>query len=499
MASYMKRILFIIWSHSLGGGAEALLTTIVNHLNVQKYEIGIVEIYHSSIKKELINSNIKVYDAITYDNDTEYRKKMYYIYNEPEEMIKRYIPLDYDLYVSFNYQLPSFLLPDGARNIAWVHGAVFDLQENGMEKYRLLQNRAFEKSKKIISISDMTTKSIQELFPNQISKLVEVFNSVDVNGIREKAQQPTGIKLEQPAVIYVGRFDENKNPLRMVEIFKLVYQIENGAQLYFLGTGELEAEVKNKVREYGLQEQVHFLGYVKNPYPVMKQADVCCMTSKSEGFPMSLLESITLHVPFVSTEVGGTQILIRKGNCGSRYKTDEEAARSIVRLLGASKELLKEECEKVLRFFDLKTYILKIESIFDEVLESGENQHKSAMQNIAKNMTGLEDKSYYLRFPKGLIEKGTKLILYGAGEVGVNYYQYIRAMGKWNLTAWVDKAAEKYRNAGLDVKDIDVIAYVEYDVILIAVMEERLSQIIRKSLCEKGISNHKIVWVKPIY
>lgn len=495
----MKKILFIIWSHSLGGGAETLLTTIVNHLSVQKYEIGVIEIFHSNVKKEILNSNIRVHDAITYEGDAEYRKKIYYIYNKPYEMVKRYIPSNYDLYISFNYQLPSFLLPDRTRNIAWIHGAVFDLAKNGMEKYCQLQERAFEKSEKIISISDMTSKSIQELFSNHADKIVEVYNSVNVREIKEKAQQPAVIKLEQQAIIYVGRLDENKNPLRMVDIFNMVFQDKRNAHLYFLGTGDLESEVKKKVRGYGLQEQVHFLGYMKNPFPVMKQAKVCCMTSKSEGFPMSLLESVALQVPFVSTNIGGVQTLINEGFCGSVYETDEEAVKNIEKVLELPRDMFETECEKVIRLFDLDSYILKLESIFDEVLELEANLDNNEIWNPVRNMNGLEDKSYYLHFPEGLIEKGRRIILYGAGEVGVNYYRYIRETGEWNLTAWVDRAAEKYRDAGFDVKDIDAITTMDYDVILIAVMEERLSLIIRKSLCERGIPNLKILWRKPLY
>lgn len=78
----MKKVLFIIWSYSLGGGAEALLTTIVNQLNPQKYQIGIVEIYHSGTKKENAHPDIKLYPPITFDGDPEYSKKMYYIYTE---------------------------------------------------------------------------------------------------------------------------------------------------------------------------------------------------------------------------------------------------------------------------------------------------------------------------------------------------------------------------------------------------------------------------------
>ena len=46
----MKRIFFIINCFSMGGGAESLLTQIVNHLNPEKYEIGIMEIIHDTVK-----------------------------------------------------------------------------------------------------------------------------------------------------------------------------------------------------------------------------------------------------------------------------------------------------------------------------------------------------------------------------------------------------------------------------------------------------------------
>ena len=100
----MKKILFVIWSYSLGGGAEALLTTIVNRLDPHKYQIGILEFYHSSTKKEPVDSHIKIYDPVTFAGDRDYQKKMYYTYHEPDQMIRNYVPAGYDLYISFNYQ-----------------------------------------------------------------------------------------------------------------------------------------------------------------------------------------------------------------------------------------------------------------------------------------------------------------------------------------------------------------------------------------------------------
>lgn len=495
----MKKILFIIWSHSLGGGAESLLTTIVNHLNPQKYQIGIIEVYHSTVKKEPVNSSIKVYEPITFEGDKEYRKKMYYVHRDPDRVITKYIPSGYDLYVSFNYQIPSFLLPKGTRNIAWIHTSVDDLAEEWMEEYRALQNRAFENVAKIVSISDITTKSIQTLFPEYSDKLVEIYNSIDVEDVRKRAECRTEIKLKHPAVIWVGRLENRKNPLRMVDIFQKVHQKNSQVQLYFMGNGELETPILDRSREYGLQEHVHVLGYLDNPFPVIKQANICCMTSKAEGFPMSLLECAALGVPFVSTGIGGARILANEERCGRIFSRDDEAAKEILALLDQPEERLQEECARSIERFDLGAYLSRIEMLFDEVLAQKRDTRSEPVEDTGRDAVILEDREYYYRFPECLIPQGSRIILYGAGDVGTNFYYYIKETGVCQIVAWVDAAAEKYRAFGRDVQDIDVIWTAEYDAVLIAVMQSDAVQEIRSTLHRRGIPDDRILWTKPIF
>jgi glycosyltransferase involved in cell wall biosynthesis len=495
----MKKVLFIIWCYSLGGGAESLLTTIVNNLNIQKYKIGIMEVWHTNVKREPVNSNITIYDSITFEGDPEYRKKMYYIYNNPEKIIKKYVPSDYDIYVSFNYQVPSFLLPSGCRNIAWIHSDVYDLSGKIGERYRNLQAAVFHKAQKIVSISTFTTQSLTELFPEYSDKVVEIFNGIDIYRVRGLSEKKTNIRLADNSVIFIGRMDDRKNPLRMLEIFKGVYERNESVHLYFLGKGELEFDVKKKVNEYGLQEQVHFLGYIENPFPIIKQADICCMTSKSEGFPMSLLESVSLHVPFVSTEVGGADILANEGRCGKTYRTNEEAVDSIIDILRTPKEIFVRECEQSIWRFDLDTYISKIEELFDELLVSDIDTDGGTIWDSGQGIDELEERNYYYRFPEGLIENGKKVILYGAGDIGKNYYQYMQEKNIWDLVAWVDAAAEKYKNLCNNVQSVDIITKLEFDVILIAVMEEKTAQSIHRSLCARGIPDDKILWMAPAF
>lgn len=366
----MYKVFFIINCFSKGGGAEALLTQIVNNLNREKYEIGIMEIIHDTIKNEPLSSDIKLYPYYVRADDPERKRKMYYVYHEWDKVIDEYIPKDYDLYVSFNYLKPSFLLPLGKRSIAWIHGDVYNLSAENMKEEKELQREALNKVDRIVAISDITTQSLIDLFPEHREKIRVIYNGIDLENVRERAKDYTEIQLQHPAILSVGRLDINKNPLRLLEIFEQVYHRNPEVHLYYLGYGVLEDKVKELAGRKGIFNNVHLLGYHVNPFPIVAQTDVCCMFSQSEGFPMALLESVALDKPFVSSIIGGARILANGQRCGKTVETNKEAADAILNMLQMDKNQLKEECRKSVERFDLQKYICQIEQLFDEVLEA---------------------------------------------------------------------------------------------------------------------------------
>lgn len=363
----MKKLLFIIWSYSFGGGAETLLTAIVNHLNPEKYDISIIELYHVEIKKELTNPNIKVLPPISGTEDPELKHKRYLIYHEPEKLIEKYIRKDYDLYIAFNYQKPTFLLPNNTRNIAWIHSDVYDLASDEKIRYRLLQEKAFERVQKIVSISDITTRSLKDLFPNHVEKIVEIYNGLDIEKIRKRAEEQTEIKLEHPALMFIGRLEERKNPVRLVNILELIHKKNPAVHLYYLGQGGLNSVILEEAQQRGMADYVHLLGFFENPYPVIKQCDISCLLSYSEGFSMCLLESVALGKPFIATDIGGARILANKQQCGKIVESDMEAAEAALELMGTDKEQLKNQCQVSIERFELKQYISKIEELIEAV------------------------------------------------------------------------------------------------------------------------------------
>lgn len=365
----MKKILFLIFTYSMGGGAEALLTNIVNKLNPEKYDISIREIYHFDVKEEQVNSNVHVLPCMEPVETPEHRSKKYQIYNTPELLINKYVKGDYDLYVSFNYQKPTFLLPKGTKNISWIHTDVYDLAapEELREKNR--QEVAFQNVQKIVSICDITTQSLIDLFPNHAHKIVQIYNGVDDEKVRRKALEKTEVRIEHPAMIFVGRLEERKDPIRLVEILDLIHKNNVLMHLYYLGQGELYNGILELAKEKNLLQYVHMLGYHENPFPIMAQCDVNIFLSKTEGFGLGVAEGLCLGIPFVGTDVGALKALANGEKCGRIIATNEEASKAVIDLLNADKKSIREECVKSVKRFDMKTYINKIEALFDEVLE----------------------------------------------------------------------------------------------------------------------------------
>lgn len=363
----MKKIFFII--NGLSGGVATLFMLIAEHLDSKKYEIGLMEIIHNSDVEWQLGNNIRVYPYYTLATAPDRKERMYYVFHEWDKVIEEYIPQDYDLYVSFNYLRPSFLLPAGKRCIAWIHTDVYDLASKEMQEERQLQREAFYKADRIVTISDITTQSVIDLFPEHKEKIQILYNGIDIEEIHRRSLERTDVKLEHPCILAIGRLDDNKNPLRLLWIFAKLHKKEPKAHLYYLGCGKLEQEVRNRSVELGVENQVHLLGYYKNPFPIITQCDVIGMFSRHEGFPMALLEGAALGKPFVSSVIGGARLLADNGKCGQVVETDEEAVKALLQYLQGDREDQGQKCRKSVERFAVDHYIKQVEKLFDEVME----------------------------------------------------------------------------------------------------------------------------------
>ena len=89
--------------------------------------------------------------------------------------------------------------------------------------------------------------------------------------------------------------------------------------------------------------------------------------------------------------------------------------------------------------------------------------------------------------------KGKKIVLYGAGKAGKDYFRQLTKMG-YEVVLWVDANYRQIEGIHSPRK----ILQAEYDLILLAVSRQEYVDSISSSLLEMGINQKRIVWKKPI-
>ena len=365
-----KKLLFIIWSFTYGGGAEKVLSSIVNNLDNSKYEIDIIEYWHSNVKKEDTKENINIlHPIIDSINDSRLKKLFYKILLEsfPFLLRNKYIKKKYDIEISFNYLIPTFLLSHHTKTIAWVHGDVYDLQNN--KKNYLLQKKSFKYVNKIVAISDNTYKSIEKVFPNYSDKLTLINNGFDIESILHKAGEEILKKENKKILLFINRLDENKNPLYALDVAKNLVDKGYDFKLQYLGKGELKESLINRINELKLNDYVEILGYKSNPYPYIKRSTIVLGCSKSEGFPTIFIEAIALGKPFVSTKVGGAQEISDNEKCGLVAENLEDYTNKVISLLDNEKKYneFSKYGIKHSKKFTIETQMKKIEKLIREM------------------------------------------------------------------------------------------------------------------------------------
>ena len=103
---------------------------------------------------------------------------------------------------------------------------------------------------------------------------------------------------------------------------------------------------------------------------------------------------------------------------------------------------------------------------------------------------------YYVRNPAVFMEK--RIIIYGAGTVGRDFYIHLSRYTSIRITGWVDRGYQRYHYDFAEVKPVEQLRNLEFDMILIAVKNIETASQIRQELKQKWkIRDEMIYWEDP--
>lgn len=120
---------------------------------------------------------------------------------------------------------------------------------------------------------------------------------------RNKTRSKYNIKMDEFVLCFIGRFENQKNPIKTIRIFdELTKKQEKDVKLLLVGAGSLENELKKSVEDLNLEEQVIFAGTTNDIPSVLSASDCLIMTSEFEGLPFVLVEAQASGLPCVVSE-----------------------------------------------------------------------------------------------------------------------------------------------------------------------------------------------------
>ncbi len=178
-------------------------------------------------------------------------------------------------------------------------------------------------------LCDLTTQVAREGFERfrqgkatSPQKLFYLPNGVDTARhaprpeVRVRLRREFGLPEESFVWLTVGRLEPVKDHATLLEAFARIAGAHDKVVLFIVGTGSLEASLKNIAHQLGLKESVRFLGLRTDIPDLLTLADGFVLSSIWEGMPMVLLEAHASGLPIVATDVGGNRDVVKDGISG---------------------------------------------------------------------------------------------------------------------------------------------------------------------------------------
>lgn len=147
------------------------------------------------------------------------------------------------------------------------------------------------------------------------SKLYVMRNAVDAqrfqfsDSIRDEYRKKFGFE-DKTVIGHIGRFNEQKNHLFLINIFKAYLNIDSTAVLILIGIGELEQQIRELVIKNEMQNNVIFLGQREDVRELYNAFDVFVLPSLYEGLPVVGVEAQANGLPCVFSDTISNEVVI---------------------------------------------------------------------------------------------------------------------------------------------------------------------------------------------
>lgn len=330
----MKRILFFNDSLAIGG-TEILLVDLLNHLVTKDCKITLL--LPEPSEKNVLRRNISPHVLVKY----LYPKKASYLKRKIEDNIMIFFPRiyarikgiresDYDEIVCFKESFFSGVLSMmKVPKILWIHNIVYRRHyevHSLKERFAVWLNKKHLKKvqksyglfDKVVCVSDAAKTAYVSVFHNgkvPMQNINVLYNAIDLTKVIEKAKEPIEeLPKDRTNFILVTRVSPEKRIDRLINAAFRLKEEGYNFHVYIIGAVLNMPEKDNLLNNP--DKTITMIGYLDNPFPYIIQCDWSLCVSERESFSLSLLESMALKTPVITTDCGGPSDIVDKGRYG---------------------------------------------------------------------------------------------------------------------------------------------------------------------------------------
>ena len=286
-----------------GGGAERVIVTLLRHLDRSRFEphLALVEAVGPYLKE--VSADVPVHDLKA--------QRVRYAFPGMVRLVRKLRPqVVHSAMLELN--IASILcrpfLPPTTRVLIRegisTSAQNFQLGRN-LRAWSFLY-RLYGKADKVICVADYVLNDLAENYGVPRSKMVRIYNPVDVSETRTLADAiENPYSGNGPHLVAAGRLSNQKGFDILLEAMALVRNSLPNSQLTILGEGDLRSELLAQRERLSLNEAVHLPGFQSNPFPYFKHADLFVLPSRFEGLPNVVLEAMAVGTPLVASDCPG--------------------------------------------------------------------------------------------------------------------------------------------------------------------------------------------------
>ncbi len=365
-----KKILFVNDEMRMGGVAR-VLNTLMASLPKDKYEVDLLILHKQGMLLDEIPEGINIIEGTTFfrpvDESLDALVKGFHVFETFRKLRllffmktglikgkikrerKKILTKKYDVEVAAKEGFCTIFTAygDSSRKINWVltDYSVCNYSKNHMG----LVKDALRYIDLNIADSNQALIAYETVF--RVQNGIAIHNLMDTSNL-EKGLLETHTNIENKDTINlidVARLHPQKGIDRLIKASSKIYNEGYKHDLYLVGGGELEDELKELASSLHANH-IHFLGFQKNPYRDIAECDLFVLSSLYEGFATIINESLIVGTPVLTTRVSGCEEQITRSDYGWIVENSDEALVEGLRMALKDTKKLKEMKQKLANY-----------------------------------------------------------------------------------------------------------------------------------------------------